>query len=143
MSFSAPYTECKTRSAEFYHQINSIINCKSIETLISIAITPKRIIFVTKSRTAVLVLFKMLLIGIWNDLSDKCCKDFINESVFAMRFYDLALENSVLDHSSLSRFRTEMTQAHAFDKLLKEVNKQLAKHKLILKTCFLFQHFVL
>jgi IS5 family transposase len=38
------------------------------------------------------------------------------------------------DHSTISRFRTMMTNSEAYDKLFKEINKQLEKHKIIVKT---------
>lgn len=133
MSFSAPYMERKTRSAQFYSQMNLIINWKSIETVINRYYTKAHNLRGEKPYSG-LVLFKMLLIGIWNDLSDERCEDFINESVSAMLFCGLTLEDSVPDHSTLSRFRTEMTKSGAFDKLLKSVNRELSKHKLVVNT---------
>lgn len=133
MSFSAPYMERKTRSALFYSQMNLIINWKSVETIINRYYTKAHNLRGEKPYSG-LVLFKMLLIGIWNGLSDERCEDFINESVSAMRFCGLALEDPVPDHSTLSRFRSEMTKSGAFDKLLKAVNKELSKQKLIVNT---------
>jgi len=42
-----------------------------------------------------------------------------------MRFLELALEDDVTDHSILSRFRTALTKANAWDGLLKEMNRQI------------------
>ncbi|MCX7863407.1 MAG: IS5 family transposase [Bacteroidales bacterium] len=42
-----------------------------------------------------------------------------------MRFLGLSLEDSVPDHSTLSRFRSELSSKRAFDRLLRKVNKQL------------------
>jgi IS5 family transposase len=130
MSFSALYMERKTRSAEFYRQINLLIDWKSIETIINRYYTKAHNLRGEKPYSG-LVLFKMLLIGIWNGLSDERCEDFVNDSVSAMRFCGLTLEDSIPDHSTLSRFRTEMTKARAFEKLLKAVNKELDKNNLI------------
>jgi len=79
------------------------------------------------------LLFKMLLLGIWYNLSDERVKESVNDSLSMMRFCDLDIEDSVPDHSVLSRFRTELTQKKAFDRLLKKINRQLAARKVILK----------
>jgi IS5 family transposase len=49
-----------------------------------------------------------------------------------MRFCDLEMEDSVPDHSVLSRFRTELTEKKAFDRILKKINRQLVAHKVII-----------
>lgn len=54
-----------------------------------------------------LLLFKMLLVGIWHGgLSDEAVKDMANSNLHVMRFLGLYLEDEVPDHSVLSRFRT-------------------------------------
>ena len=80
------------------------------------------------------LLFKMLLLGIWNDLSDMKTEDYVNDSLSAMRFCGLDLEDSVPDHSTLSRFRTDLTKNKGMDKVLNAFNQQLEKHKVIVQT---------
>ena len=59
-----------------------------------------------------LLLFKMLLTGIWHGgLSDESVEDMANANLHVMRFLGLSLEDDVPDHSVLSRFRTRLTQA--------------------------------
>jgi len=48
-----------------------------------------------------------------------------------MRFCGLALENTVPDHSTLSRFRSELTQKKSYDRIRRKVNTQLSQYKLI------------
>lgn len=45
----------------------------------------------------------------------------------------MSLEDNCPDHSVISRFRTEMTKRKAYDKLLKEINKQLVTHGILVK----------
>ena len=60
-----------------------------------------------------LLLFKMLMVGIWNNgLGDESVEDMPNSNLHIMRFLELALEDDVPDHSVLSRFRTQMTKAN-------------------------------
>jgi IS5 family transposase len=70
----------------------------------------------------------MLLLGIWYNLSDEKVEESVNDSLSMMRFCDLSIEDSVPDHSVLSRFRTELTEKKAFDRLFKKINRQLAAH---------------
>jgi len=54
-----------------------------------------------------LLLFKMLLFGIWNgSLIDETVEDMANSNLHEMRFLGLSLEDDEPDHSVLSRFRT-------------------------------------
>ena len=57
-----------------------------------------------------------------------------NNSLSAMRFCGLNLEDSVPDHSTLSRFRSELTANKGMDKLLDAFNKQLEKQGVIVRT---------
>jgi IS5 family transposase len=45
-----------------------------------------------------------------------------------MRFLDLSLEDDVPDHSVLSRFRTRLTKAGAWDGLLIQINHQIESY---------------
>ncbi|WP_147292188.1 transposase [Bergeyella zoohelcum] len=79
-----------------------------------------------------LLLFKMRLIGMWNNLSDVKVEEHVNDSLSAMKFCGMQLEDSVPSYSVLSRFRTELTEKKAFDSLLSEINHQLEKHRNII-----------
>lgn len=80
-----------------------------------------------------LLLFKMQLISIWYNLSDVQTEAMVNDSLIAMRFCDLSIEDSVPDHSTLSRFRTELTRKRSYDRMLRKINNQLLSHKLIIE----------
>ena len=75
----------------------------------------------------------MSLLQTWYWLSDYEVEDKVNDSVLFSRFAGISLDDTVPDYSVLSRFRTEMTQKGAYEKLFKEINKQLEKHKIIVK----------
>ena len=73
-----------------------------------------------------ILLFKMLLVGIWHGgLTDEAVEDRANSNLDVMRFLNLALEDEMPDHSVLSRFRTRLTQATAWDSLLDAINQQI------------------
>lgn len=76
----------------------------------------------------------MSLLQTWYGLSDYEVEDRINDSISFSKFCGLTLEQTAPDHSTLSRFRTRMTKKNAYDKLLKELNRQLSEHQIIVKT---------
>ena len=68
----------------------------------------------------------MLLVGIWNGgLSDEAVEEMANSNLHVMRFLGLSLEDEVPDHSVLSRSRTRLTIATAWDGLLEQINQQI------------------
>ncbi len=80
-----------------------------------------------------LLLFKMLLVGIWHGgLSDESWKTVKLESA-CDAIFGLSLEDDVPDHSVLSRFRTRLTAADAWDGLLDEVNRQIHIHDITVR----------
>ncbi len=131
MSFASYYVEQRSASTSvFYNQINTLIDWKKIETVIHRYYHKGETLEGRPSYGGVL-LFKMLLLGMWNDLSDIKTEHYVNDSLSAMRFCGLNLEDSVPDHSTLSRFRTELTNNKGMDRLLSAFNRQLEKHQLI------------
>ena len=134
MSFASPYVEQRSaRTSVFYDQINMLIDWNKIEKVINRYYQKNKTIEGRPAYNGVL-LFKMLLLGIWNDLSDVKTENLVNDSLSAMRFCKLNLEDNVPDHSTLSRFRTELTENKGMDKILNAFNQQLEKHNLIVKT---------
>lgn len=117
----------------FFNHVNLLVNWRPISNIINK--------HYQKGESAVgrpsydgLVLFKMSLIQTWYGLSDYEVEDRVNDSISFGRFVGISLDDSVPDHSVLSRFRTELTQKGVYEKLFKELNKQLEKHKIIVKT---------
>ncbi|OBW42487.1 hypothetical protein AB670_01127 [Chryseobacterium sp. MOF25P] len=113
----------------FFDQMDILINWRLLTNIINK--------YYTKGNSAVgtpsydgLLLFKMSLLQTWYGLSDYEVEDRINDSISFSKFCGLTLEQSAPDHSTLSRFRSIMTRNNAYEKLLKELNKQLSKHNI-------------
>lgn len=51
-----------------------------------------------------------------NGLSDYEVEDCVNDSISFSRFVGISLDDSVPDHSVLSRFRSELTKKGAYEK---------------------------
>ena len=133
MSFSDYDVTRRTRKGNFLKQIDQLIDWSAIERAIAVHYAP---VSDAAGRPAYsgLLLFKMLLIGIWHGgLSDESVEDTANSNLHVMRFLGLSLEDDVPDHSVLSRFRTRLTAADAWDGLLDEVNRQLHMHNITVR----------
>lgn len=132
MGFTDVYVDRRITKNKFFLQINALIDWVPIEKELKKVYKKGLKSRGTKAYNP-LLLFKMQLISIWYNLSDVQTEAMVNDSLSAMRFCNLSIEDSVPDHSTLSRFRTELTQKKAYDRLLRKINKQLTNHKLIIK----------
>ncbi|MFK8295749.1 transposase [Capnocytophaga canimorsus] len=122
MSFAAYDVERRTRKSSFYAQVDTIIDWKLISAIID-KHYQKGLSASGEKPYDGLLLFKMLLIGMWNNLSDVKVEEHVNDSLSAMKFCGMQLEDSVPSYSVLSRFRTELTEKKTFDSLLSEINR--------------------
>ena len=117
---------------QFFHQMDALLDWEAISKEIDK--------HYKKGKSAVgcpsydgLLLFKMSLLQTWYGLSDYEVEDRVNDSLSFGKFCGLRIEQLAPDHSTLSRFRTMMTKAGAYEKLFKEINSQLEKHRIIVK----------
>jgi transposase, IS5 family len=117
----------------FFDQINTLIDWRPVSNIINKHYKKGNNAVGAPSYDGVL-LFKMCLLQTWYGLSDYEVEDRINDSISFSRFCGLTLEQPAPDHSTLSRFRAHLTKAKVYEKLFKELNKQLEKHKIIVKT---------
>ena len=80
-----------------------------------------------------LLLFKMHLISKWYRLSDTQTEAMVYDSISALRFCGLTLEDSVPGHSTLSRFKKELVDHGALKSLERDFDKQLKSKNLSIK----------
>lgn len=129
MTFGDVLYEKRYRKAqnEFLNQIDQMIDRRPICTLINKKYT-KRQDTVGASAYEVALLFKMLLLETWYNLSDVALEERVNDSISFSRFLGLKMENVSPDHSTISRFRTALTELKLMVALMRMLNKQLSKH---------------
>jgi len=118
---------------QFFTQINTLLDWKSISSLIDT--------YYKKGKSATgkpsydgLLLFRMCLLQTWYGLSDYEVEDRVNDSISFSYFCGLTIDQVAPDHSTLSRFRSSMTNSGAYDILFKTINSQLESHNIIVKT---------
>ena len=63
-------------------------------------------------------------------MSDYQVEERINDSITFSRFISLGFEHTAPDHSTISRFRTALTELGLMDKLMRELNKQFKKYNI-------------
>jgi len=128
---------CDLRSRKikqtFFIQMNTLIDWSSIEVLIR-SHYKKGNSATGKPSYSGLLLFKMCLLQTWYGLSDYEVEDRVNDSISFSYFCGLTIDSIAPDHSTLSRFRTAMTKVGAYEPLFKEINQQLERHQIIIKT---------
>jgi IS5 family transposase len=71
------------------------------------------------------LLLKCLLLQQWHRLSDPGLEEALSERLSFRRLVGLALADPVPDHSTLSRFRTELSRRGLAERLLAERDRQL------------------
>lgn len=80
-----------------------------------------------------LMMFKVLLLQRWYGLSDPAMEEALYDRLSFRRFAGLALEDDTPDHSTIFRFRDELTRRGLMAKLLAELMCQLDGKGMILK----------
>ena len=81
-----------------------------------------------------LMMFKVLLLQSFYNLSDPACEKQLARDLLFRRFVNLSLSSPVPDHSTIWRFRNHLNESGLMTKLLNNVNYQLNKQGIIIKT---------
>jgi IS5 family transposase len=125
-SFVTAYVEKHSQKNHFFNEIKQLIDWSSIDQELK-KVYKKGLKERGAKAYSPLLLFKMQLISIWYDLSDIQTESMVNDSLSAIKFCDLTIEDSVPGHSTLSRFKKELIDKNANDKILDIINSQLAE----------------
>lgn len=80
-----------------------------------------------------LVLLKVLLLQGWYGLSDPAMEEALGDRLSFRRFVGLGLEETVPDHSTISRFRTLLAGQGLAEAVFKEVGRQIEARGLVVK----------
>lgn len=81
-----------------------------------------------------LVLLKVLLLQGWYGLSDPGMEEALADRLSFRRFVGLGLEDTVPDHSTISRFRTLLAQRGLAERVFAEVNRQIEAKGVVIKS---------
>jgi len=128
-SFVSAFVEKHIEKNRFFLKINKVIDWTSIDRELKSVYT-KGLTDRGAKAYAPLLLFKMMLISEWYDLSDTQTESMVNDSLSAMKFCGLTIEDSVPAHSTLSRFKRELREKDAYERIMLKFTQQLTKQKL-------------
>lgn len=78
-------------------------------------------------------LLRCLLLGVWNGLGDPALEAQLRDRLSFRRFAGFSLSDLTPDHTTLWRFRQELTHGGLIDRLFEEINRQFERKGLILK----------
>lgn len=81
-----------------------------------------------------LMMFKVLLLQSFYNLSDPACEKQLARDLLFRRFVNLSLSSPVPDHCTIWRFRNHLNKSGLMHKLLDNVNDQLNNQGIIIKT---------
>ena len=80
-----------------------------------------------------LVMFKIVLLQQWYNLSDPAAEEAVRDRLSFRRFCGIPLDQETPDHNSIWRFRQTIAKLGLEDTLLAEVNRQLDRRGMVVK----------
>ena len=81
-----------------------------------------------------LLMVKVLLLEQWYNLSDPQMEEALGDRLSFRRFVGLGLQDDTPDHSTISRFRSELAGRGLSERLFEELGAQLEEQGLLVKT---------
>ncbi len=132
LSYTSYYVEKRKTKRVFLQQIRALIDWDAVTNVLEKHYPTGQSGQGRKAYPA-LVLYKMLLLQTWYNLSDYGVEEQVNDSLSCMRFCGLQLEDEVPDHSVVCRSRKALNQSGAWEVLLEQINSQFTKHGLSIK----------
>ena len=132
-SFVAPFVDKHSKKNEFFSQINTLVNWEPITTKLK-KIYTKGLTDRGAKAYSPLLLFKMHLISEWYQLSDTQTEAMVYDSISALRFCGLTIEDNVPGHSTLSRFKKELIEHGTLQDLENDFQAQLKLKNLVIQS---------
>ncbi len=124
-SFVSAYVEKHTSKNTFFKDVKKSINWKKIDEELK-KVYKKGLTDRGAKAYSPRLLFKMYLISIWYEQSDIQTEVMVNDSLSAMKFCNLTIEDTVPGHGTLSRFKKGLIDKKVNDQLVEIINQQLA-----------------
>ncbi len=114
----------------FLKQLDSIIDFNKLRPVLKKNGTGSKNVCGVQAYDQILM-FKILLIQKFYDLSDEKAEEGLNVNLLYMKFAGLSLESLAPDSTTIGRFRNSLIKNNLHGKLFTNINKQLEKAGLI------------
>ena len=113
----------------FLKDVEKLINWKRINKVLG-KVEIRRTSVAGRDAFSAEVMFRIMLIQSWYKLSDYQMEEQLGFNIMFLWFCQLSMENPVPDHSTISRWRSRFSEKGINEKLLQEINLQLAKYNI-------------
>ena len=117
---------------DFLISVNTLLDWDSIEKILKASLK-RGFNAIGQPPYSELLLFKILLLQTWFNLSDTKVEEAINDRISFIKFLNLSIESDTPDHSTISRFRNSLIKDNLDKKLFLEVNRQLESKGILVK----------
>lgn len=117
---------------DFLEKVNKIVDFKRISRMLNIKYRKHKGTIGAPGYSGIL-LFKILLLEMWYDLSDLKVEIEIMDRISFIKFLGLSMSSPVPDHSVISRYRKFLIENKLYDKLFLEISRQLEKQGFLVK----------
>ena len=107
--------------------VHNIINWSEIEKTLSNLYSSKR----GAPSYPPLMMFKILILQAWYNLSDEALEKQIARDLMFRRFIDLSLSEAVPDHATIWRFRQLLNTERLLEALLEQINNHLEQNSIM------------
>jgi IS5 family transposase len=114
----------------FLKELDTIIDFKKLRPILKKNGIGSKNICGVKAYDSILM-FKILLLQKFYDLSDEKAEQGVNVNLLYMRFVGLSLDDLAPDSTTIGRFRNSLIKNKLYDELFSNVNKQLEDAGLI------------
>ena len=131
-SFVSAYVERHSQKVHFFNRVKSLIDWDAVDAELKKVYTKGMSEKGAKAYSP-LLLFRMALISEWYNLSDKQTEIMVNDSLSAMKFCDLRIEDSVPGHTTLYRFKNTLRKHGIYNSILENIQNNLAENGLQIK----------
>jgi len=130
-SFTDSIADARVKHVDsFLKELDTLIDFNKLRPLLKKNGIGSKNICGVKAYDSVLM-FKILLLQKFYDLSDEKAEQGVNVNLLYMRFVGLSLDNLAPDSTTIGRFRNSLIKNKLYDELFDNVNKQLQDAGLI------------
>lgn len=125
------HSKKKRRKTAFLSELEEWLNFEQFRPLLE---TEFRRHALGQSSYDPLVLFKVMLLQKWYDLSDPDVEELLYDRMSFRDFLGLGLDDAVPDETTICLFRKRLKESGLYEKLFNQVNTLLSERGLLLKT---------
>ena len=128
------YAEKRRRHPNFLDAVDKLLNWSRVERKLQKKLGRSEENCAGVKACPALCMFKILLLQSWYELSDQAMEESLCDRYSFSRFAGISLDEDVPDHTTICRFRNLLAERKLLQKLLNEVNGQLAAQGKLVKS---------